>query len=604
MKSYLQAAKEYNAAGLKVIPFTNGTDGGKIFPKDYAKYREAQTADDIERLFTSPSDGICLLCTDGIEAVDIDTKHDERGTIVDDLCTAIDDFGFNMPRLVQKTKSGGLHIIYRCPSPDGNKKLAKRKGSPEAVIETRGKGGLLFVWPTPGYDFLNNGSLLDIPTVTQQERDNLIALCQHLDEVEPERFETKIVKKEGRGELTGVTPWDAFDQSTDILEMMVGYGWRVIGQRGDYVRLNRPGAKNSRGVDATVMQSSNLFYAFTSSDEFTPNKAYSPSSVFAIKEHKGDFSAAARELYLQGFGDRIAKKSAAEQESKQEQVQKQLPDLIARAAGTRFDIFKKVQEVKPLLVYNGDKRYPVAGRGMLGVFVGHEKSGKSFVLSCIEAAGIGAKAEVMNFALDLDGGLMLHFDTEQSAYFYDLTQRRIHKLATIAGNARNYAAYHLRQFQPIERMEIIEHFIYNTPGISVVIIDGYVDLMDDYNNLEKAQAFVNRLLRWSDERQVLIMGVLHVNKGDGKVRGHLGSELKNKCDFIVSVTQYESNKYSIKNTTGRFPNFPDMDFTRDSEGLPIYEQGQIIETNIPLRPEPTSTGPPPRNAMPEDEIPF
>lgn len=603
MKSYLQAAKEYHAAGLKVIPFTNGPDGGKIFPRDYAKYRDAQTPDDIDRLFSVSSDGICLLCTDGIEAVDIDTKHDERGTIVDDLCTAIDDFGFNMPRIVQKTKSGGLHIIYRCPNPDGNRKLAKRKGSSEAVIETRGKGGLLFVWPTPGYDFLNNGSLLDIPAVTQQERDNLIALCQHLDETEPERFETKIVKKEGR-ELTGVTPWDAFDQSTDILEMMVGYGWRVIGQRGEYVRLNRPGAKNSRGVDGTVIQNHNLFYPFTSSDEFTPNKGYSPSSVFAIKEHRGDFSAAARELYLQGFGDRIAKKSAAEQETKQEQIQKQLPDLIARAGATRFDIFKKVEEIKPLLVFNSDKRYPVAGRGMLGVFIGHEKSGKSFVLSCIEAAGIGGKNEILNFSLDLDGGCMLHFDTEQSAYFYDLTQRRIHRLATVAGNARNYAAYHLRQFQPMERMEIIEHFIYNTPGLSIVIIDGYVDLTDDYNNLEKTQAFVNRLLKWTDERKVLILGVLHVNKGDGKVRGHLGSELKNKCDFIVSVTQYESGKYNLKNPTGRFPNFPDMEFTRDSEGLPIYDQGQIIETNIPIQPPAAAFAAPPRNTMNEDEIPF
>jgi hypothetical protein len=83
MKSYLNAAKDYAAAGLKVIPFWNEQDGKKRFPSDYAKYRQQQTLDDIAKLFSVDSDGICLLCVDGIEAVDIDTKHDTKGTIAD-----------------------------------------------------------------------------------------------------------------------------------------------------------------------------------------------------------------------------------------------------------------------------------------------------------------------------------------------------------------------------------------------------------------------------------------------------------------------------------------------------------------------------------------
>jgi len=603
MKSYLSAAKDYHTAGLKVIPFWNAENGGKKFPNDYAKYREAQTDSDIDALFRVESDGICLLCTDGIEAVDIDVKHDPKKTIVDDLCASIDEFGFDMPRIVQTTKSGGLHIIYRCPNPDGNRKLAKRKGSPEAVIETRGKGGLLFIWPTPGYDIVT-GSLLDIPQVTQQQRDNIIGLCEHLNEVEPEKFETHIKNPAART-IEGKTPWAAFDEQTNVVDMMVGYGWRVIGSRGEYVRLNRPGAKNSRGVDATIIQGSNLFYPFTSSEQFTPNKAYSPSSVFALLEHNGDFSAAARELYLQGYGDRITPKSAAEKTAKEAEIKAALPSLIDRVKQTRFDYFRKDEYIKPLLTVRADKIYPIAGRGMLGLFSGHEKSGKSFVLSYIESAGIGRLDERLNFNLDLDGGQLLHFDTEQSLYFYQKTQRRILDNAGVRGNSRDFAAYHLRRFSPAERLEIIGYFVDNQPNISVLVIDGFVDLLDDYNSIEKVNKLMDRLMRWSDEKNILILGVLHLNKGDGKIRGHIGTEMKNKFDFIIRVTQTESGNYAITNPTSRFMPFPDIEFTRNETGEAVYTKlassgFHFVEDAVSSSPQ----TPPPRNRMPEDEIPF
>jgi len=534
MKSYLTAATEYSAAGLKVIPFWNEADGKKRFPADYAKYRESQTADDIKKLFGVESDGICLLCVEGIEAVDIDTKHDAKGTIADELCQSIEDFGFDMPRIVQKTKSGGLHIVYKCPTPEGNRKLAKRIGNPEAVIETRGRGGLLFIWPTPGYEIVS-GDFLNIPEVTQQQRDNLISLCEHLNEVEPEKFERKLTNPAAK-QIEGKSPWQAFDECTDILTMMEAYGWRVIGQRGDYVRLNRPGAKNSRGVDASIIQPTNLFYPFTSSEQFSPNKAYSPSSVFAIIEHHSDFSAAARDLYSKGYGDRIGQKSAAEQPAKIAEMKAALPDLIRRSDETRFDYFQKDEYIKPLLVFKGqDKDYPIAGRGMLGLFSGHEKSGKSYVLSHIEASGIGQIAELMNFSLDLDGGVLLHFDTEQSKFFYQKTQRRILDLAGVGGNSSKFIPYHHRKFTAAERVELISYYIENTPNVSVVVIDGFVDLVVDYNSLEKVNALMQRLMQWSDQYNILILGVLHLNKGDGKIRGHIGTEMKNKFDFIISV---------------------------------------------------------------------
>ena len=600
MSNFTDIALSYHAAGLKVIPFSNGTDGKKMFPANYARFREAQTDADIRNLFAAPSDGICLLCTDNMEAIDIDVKHDAKGTIAESVFLAMEDFDMDGIGVLQKTKSGGYHIIYRCEAPEGNQKLARRRGEKEAMIETRGMGGLLFVAPTPGYE-IERGDLLNIPTIEQHERDMLLHICRHFNEPEPVQYENHVSEKAKN--LTGEKPWDAYDKATDILQLMEGYGWKVVSRNGDYIRLNRPGAKHSRGVDATVIPSSNLFYPFTSSEAFDPNKAYGPSSVYAIQEHRGDFSAAAKALYKAGFGDRIDK--AAE-------VKAELPELIKMAQAARFDMAATHVEPKPLLKYIGERDCNVAGRGMIGIFTGHEKSGKSFVASCIAASGLKASGEVLNFSLDLDGGKMLWFDTEQSGFFFHKTQERIHRMAGASGNVPQYDAYHLRKMSAQQRIEVVEHFIYNTPGVSVVVIDGFVDLIADYNDLKEVQEYVGRLMRWSDERQVLILGVLHVNKGDGKIRGHIGSELKNKCDFIVNTVRHDNNCFSISNPTSRYVSFPDADFTRDQNGMPVYESHhQKIFSGTPgPTPPPTSGGIPLNNAfggvprIAEEDIPF
>ena len=615
MSNFLDTALEYHRAGLKIIPFRTGDGGKKIFPGDYAKYREGQTEEQVRNLFARDVDGVCLLCTDGIEAVDIDVKHDPAGTIIADLIDSLESFDFEMPGIVQVTKNKGRHLIYRCPAPEGNMKLARRRGEKEAMIETRGKGGLLFIAPTPGYNVVE-GNFLNIPTVPQEKRDELIRICRHFDEPEVVQFETKMQPDTkpapAAPQHSGKPAWQAYDEAHSVLDIMQAKGWKQIGKQGDYVRLNRPGSKHSRGVDGSVIVSKNIFYPFTSSAEFEPNKGYTPSAVYAILEHRGDYKAAAKELYRQGFGDRIEQQPGPAPEKKptaQEETKAKLPDLLTRVEATRYDIHRRTVEPTPLLRYESHKAMPVAGRGMIGVFTGHEKSGKSFVGSCIAASGLAGGREVLNLSLDLDGGRMLWFDTEQSGYFYEKTQARIHRLAGLEHNAGNYAAYHLRPLKALERLEVVEHYIYNTPGLAVVMIDGFVDLLNDYNDLKETQDYVQRLMRWSDERQILILGVLHVNKGDGKIRGHIGSELKNKCDFIINTTKEGPNGYVFTNPTSRYAAFPDQMFTRDADGLPEYQSNTRV---YPAAPGPSATFPataphPDTFTMPrmdEEKIPF
>ena len=548
---------------MKVIPFSNGKDGKKYFPAEYAeKYRGGQTVEQLQQLFMRPCDGIALLCTDGIEAVDIDVKHDTKGTILSDFMDALDEFGFNASGVVQKTKSGGVHIIYRVAEPSGNQKLAKREGAKEAMVETRGDGGILFVYPTPGYE-VTAGDIYNLPEISQEDRNLLLSIGRHFDEQKPEAAPTPAVERT-MVQTSGLRPLDAFNAATSVLDLATSAGWTPLSHRGDYIRLNRPGAKHSKGVDATVNVSKNRFYAFTSSSEFDPSKSYSPAAFYAITEHKSDFAAAAKELYAKGFGDRTERASAAAADSTGEIAPAPKPttaDLIAVASATRYKYGQKLVEPAPMLIMQHDRDYKIGGRGMIGVLTGHEKSGKSFTMSCIAASALKG-SEIINFKLNLEGGKMLWFDMEQSGFFFHKTQERIHKLAGLDRGTQIYDAYHLRQMSPDQRLQIVEHFVYNTPDLSCVVIDGFVDLVTDYNDLKLVQDFVNRLMRWSDEKNILIMGVVHVNKGDGKIRGHIGSELKNKCDFVINTAKSDGGFFTITNPTSRYGQFPDTDFSR------------------------------------------
>jgi len=595
----LSFALDYNAAGLVVIPFTKAANGRVSFPA-WEKYRSGQTASDINALFGRECDGMALVCVNGIECIDIDVKHDGGAGIDKAYFEGVKQWQGGPEILkkccLQKTKSNGWHLIYKTDIHQGNTKLAKLKGGKEAVIETRGVGGLVYIHPSPGYTVLN-GSLTNLQKLEDNERMTLF--CEAVNHNYVERHETHaaITKQAQQHIAEGVTPWDDYNEKTDIVGLLESAGWRVL-STGKRITLTKPGSR-SGDVHATIITAGDgtpVFYPFTTATEFEAEKCYNAFAVYATLAHRGDRSAAAKDLYQQGFGARTSQiKGIVEQAPKVVQIETAavLPDLIAKTEGTKFDIHAPLTEEEAVLqIQVIDRAYKLGNFGQIGVFMGHEKSGKSFVLSCVAAAFLSATRECLNFNIAPLNQKILWFDTEQSAFFYQVTQRRIAQLAGISYNAENYAAYHLRSLQPDERVEVIEHYIYNTPDLGVVIIDGYIDLLNDYNDLKESRAMMNRIMRWSDEKKVLIMGVLHLNKGDGKLRGHFGSEFKNKCDFAINVTKTEGGDYDVTNPICRFAQFPLFQFSRDDDGMPKYQhfpfsgnrkaKTQIQESEIPF----------------------
>ena len=87
----------------------------------------------------------------------------------------------------------------------------------------------------------------------------------------------------------------------------------------------------------------------------------------------------------------------------------------------------------------------------------------------------------------------------------------------------------LREYSPSVRIEVIDYALRQQKGYGLVIIDGIRDLMLDINNAGESVEVINRMMEWSSRYDLHIHCVLHLNKGDNNVRGHIGTEMSNKA---------------------------------------------------------------------------
>lgn len=102
------------------------------------------------------------------------------------------------------------------------------------------------------------------------------------------------------------SPGEDFCERGDWSEILTPHGWQVDGEH-----VTRPG--KSDGVSGTLGRCQSdtrgdLLYIFSTSPDIAPLEAgvsYSKFEAYAALEHGGDFSAAARELRRQGYGQEV-----------------------------------------------------------------------------------------------------------------------------------------------------------------------------------------------------------------------------------------------------------------------------------------------------------
>ncbi len=238
MTTTQQAASKYLEHGYSPIPLVSGQKRPLL--KDWTKYKETPIED--LNLFTTDSLG--LVCGyNGLEVLDIDAKH-FTGNEFEEYIELLEANGPGLlaKMVIQQTPSGGFHFLYRCEVIEGNQKLAKNEAK-EVTYETRGIGGQVAAWPTPGYKLETKASA--IQWITPEERDILLDCARELDKTPKVEIRYE-APKQALANNEELTPWADYNEKIDCLTLLQSYGWTIVREDSKYVYVKRPGTTDAR----------------------------------------------------------------------------------------------------------------------------------------------------------------------------------------------------------------------------------------------------------------------------------------------------------------------------------------------------------------------
>jgi len=182
----------------------------------------------------------------------------------------------------------------------------------------------------------------------------------------------------------------------------------------------------------------------------------------------------------------------------------------------------------------------IATLGNFSASTGKAKSKKTFNVSAIVAASLAGK-QVLNYRAHLPEGKrkILYVDTEQSRFHCHNVLERILRLAGLptTTDSENLDFICLREYSPAIRIGVIDYALRQRKGYGLVIIDGIRDLMLDINSTGESVEVINKMMEWSSKYDLHIHCVLHLNKGDNNVRGHIGTEMSNKAETVLVISK-------------------------------------------------------------------
>ena len=243
-----------------------------------------------------------------------------------------------------------------------------------------------------------------------------------------------------------------------------------------------------------------------------------------------------------------------------------------------IDVTKKI-EYPPVAVSIGTHRMgskdfpiPFGTYGNFSCIVGPSKSKKTFLKSLITASYIGGQTS--NYTSSIKSHrdrecFVIDIDTEMGSFNAQSAFKRVMRMVGVE-NYEFYKPFALRPYEPKERLQFIEWLIYESDikdNIGWISIDGAADLVNDFNDLKESQAVIQKIMKWTDDKQFHLTTILHSNFGTTKAVGHIGSSMLKKAETICQVNpEGDAIKAHFSHTRG-FP-IEDFYYSVNSDGLP------------------------------------
>ena len=261
---------------------------------------------------------------------------------------------------------------------------------------------------------------------------------------------------------------------------------------------------------------------------------------------------------------------------------KEVKAILNIAKKLKIDVKQKLNPPQIAWQLKNQKSPGYGILGTLGNFsliTGKAKSGKSFFINIAVSTASTNDSIFDRFKsnLPLEQNEVLYFDTEQSKYHVQKAVKSICQQIKV-DVPTNLHTYHLRSQPPKKRLEIIEALINSNNKIGFVVIDGIKDLVTSVNDEDQASNIASKLLKWSEEHNIHIVTVLHQNPSNPKARGHLGTELVNKAETVLSVTK-DNDIFIVESTESR--NKPSESFAFEiTNDLPVIIEKYKVKKKV------------------------
>lgn len=296
-KSFL---RKLHDCGFSIIP----VDEHKRPIGAWKQYQQqSRTKTEIDSL-NSPLYG-AITGYNGLEVIDVDCKViqsiSEQNKFFDEFLNLLRDNidDFDLKFVIAKTKNRGYHILYRCSVVQGNTKIAKLQGCKEAIIESRGVGGMVVIYD----NMLSNLQYSEVQTITERDREILWEICKIYNSV-PEIEEPKELKTTQKtiGDFK-ISVWEDYNNRVRIWDL-ISDEFSIVKKLSDKSLIKRNGAKS---LTSGTLFDSNKIFLFSTGTQYPNEKPLSPFDIYAIKFCNSDYKRAAKELYQKNYGSRFEK---------------------------------------------------------------------------------------------------------------------------------------------------------------------------------------------------------------------------------------------------------------------------------------------------------
>ncbi len=226
-----------------------------------------------------------------------------------------------------------------------------------------------------------------------------------------------------------------------------------------------------------------------------------------------------------------------------------------------------IDENKPILTF-GERLF--ASAGGIATISGKPKSCKTFLTTAVIGAFLnGEYLGINSHCTDSEARILL-CDTEQGRARSQTVLRRIRSICSIGDDEfdERITAISVREVSAKVRTATLVSAIRDIKP-KLVIIDGVRDLLNDFNNIQESIETVDMLMKCATEYDCAIVVVIHLNKGDDNIRGHLGSELCNKSETVIKLNPQSNGAVVVSPLHCRDIEFEEFAFRISDEALPV-----------------------------------